>query len=79
LLDTQAWPVSLNTKYPDPLADLDKALFAFFKKNKGNWGISDFLAQCSENEVPQFLKHACRQIKLSVEPDEPEIVSSEDE
>ena len=26
---------------------------------KGGWSVADFLAQCTEEEIPKFLKEAC--------------------
>ena len=39
------------------------ALTDYFAKSKGSWGIADFLAQCSEAEIPQWLRHAAVKLK----------------
>lgn len=52
------WPQDLAQKYPDPEAQASAALTDYFAKSKGNWGIADFLAQCSEAEIPQWLRDA---------------------
>lgn len=52
------WPQDLAQKYPDPEAQPADSLTDYFAKSKGNWGIADFLAQCSEAEIPQWLRDA---------------------
>lgn len=49
------WSQDLAQKYPDPEAQAAAALTDYFAKSKGNWGIADFLAQCSEAEIPEWL------------------------
>jgi putative ATP-dependent endonuclease of OLD family len=62
------WPQDLKQTFPDPVAQAPAALEAYFKKNKGNWGISDFLAQCAEDEIPEWLRQACTQLKDICDP-----------
>lgn len=57
------WPHHLETKYPDPEQQATKALGEYFSWAKGNWGIADFLAQCTEVEIPQWIREACLQLK----------------
>lgn len=65
------WPQDLTQTFPDPIAQATDALAAYFKKNKGNWGISDFLAQCSEDEIPEWLRQACTRLKDICDPPPP--------
>jgi putative ATP-dependent endonuclease of OLD family len=65
------WPQDLTQTFPDPVAQASDALAAYFKKNKGNWGISDFLAQCSEDEIPEWLRQACARLKDICDPPPP--------
>ncbi|WP_149589981.1 ATP-dependent nuclease [Tabrizicola flagellatus] len=65
------WPQDLTQTFPDPVAQASDALAAYFKKNKGNWGISDFLAQCSEDEIPEWLRQACTRLKDICDPPPP--------
>ncbi|PTV93699.1 putative ATP-dependent endonuclease of OLD family [Rhodobacter aestuarii] len=65
------WPQDLTQTFPDPVAQATDALAAYFKKNKGNWGISDFLAQCSEDEIPEWLRQACTRLKDICDPPPP--------
>lgn len=53
------WPPHLLVKYPKPEASIDAALGEYFGWAKGNWGIADFLAQCSEQEMPVWVRNAC--------------------
>ena len=57
------WPPHLAQKYPDPEAQAATALAEYFAWSKGNWGIADFLAQCSESEVPEWLLKAVIKLK----------------
>jgi putative ATP-dependent endonuclease of OLD family len=57
--DLLTWPQHLAQQYPDPKADLINALKAYFKNKKGDWGIAEFLAQCTEDEIPQWIRETC--------------------
>ena len=59
------WPQHLAEKYPDPEAQAGAALAEYFARSKGNWGIADFLAQCSEAEVPEWLRDAALKLKAA--------------
>jgi putative ATP-dependent endonuclease of OLD family len=61
--DALEWPAHIMAKYADPKAQLNTALKEYFIQSKGNWGIADFLAQCNEDEIPKFLRHACVELK----------------
>ncbi|MBB3810740.1 ATP-dependent nuclease [Pseudochelatococcus contaminans] len=66
--DVLDWPPHLAAKYPDPKAQAQAALKEYFGWSKGNWGIADFLAQCNEVEIPQFLRDACLELKNLCDP-----------
>lgn len=53
------WPQHLAKKYPEPENQAAESLADYFAGSKANWGIADFLAQCNEEEVPEWLKNAC--------------------
>ena len=57
------WPPHLLTKYPNPKDDVAAALSDYFRWTKGNWGIADFLTQCTEDEIPQWLRDCCSTLK----------------
>lgn len=62
------WPPHLVKKHPDPVAQARAALADYFSWAKGNWGIADFIAQCSETEIPEWLRNACETLKQACEP-----------
>ncbi len=57
------WPTHLISKYPDPKDEPNKALLSYFRRLKGNLGIADFLAQCEESEIPEWIKETCIKLK----------------
>ena len=62
------WPQHLREKYEDPVAQAADALRDYFAWSKGNWGIADFLAQCNEDEIPEWLRQAAISIKEACMP-----------
>jgi len=62
------WPLHLELKYPSPDAQLQEALSEYFGVKKADWGVADFLAQCNEAEIPQWLRDACISLKNLCEP-----------
>jgi putative ATP-dependent endonuclease of the OLD family len=62
------WPRHLKVKYPDPEPQAAVALAEYFARSKGSWGIADFLAQCSEVEIPDWIREACLKLKLACTP-----------
>ncbi|MCJ2011861.1 ATP-binding protein [Methylobacterium sp. J-076] len=69
--DALDWPPHLITKYPDPKALAISALKDYFGWAKGNWGIADFLGQCSEVEIPSWIRDACITLKAICDPPAP--------
>lgn len=61
------WPPHLQKEFPTPRDDAAAALSAYFRWTKGNWGVADFLAQCDEVEIPQFLRDACQTLREQAE------------
>jgi putative ATP-dependent endonuclease of the OLD family len=62
------WPPHLLAKYSDPQTQAVAALTDYFSWSKGNWGIAEFLAQCSESEIPAWLRQACIVLKNLCDP-----------
>jgi putative ATP-dependent endonuclease of the OLD family len=62
------WPQHLAQKYPAPEAQAGAALAEYFAWSKGSCGIADFLAQCSEAEIPAWLRDACLKLKGACTP-----------
>ena len=69
--DQLDWPLHLVAKYPNPKAQATVALKEYFGWSKGNWGIAEFLAQCSEAEIPQWLRESCITLKALCDPPPP--------
>lgn len=59
------WPQHLAQKHPNPETQAEAALKEYFAWSKGNWGIADFLAQCEEGEIPEWLRDACLKLKAA--------------
>jgi putative ATP-dependent endonuclease of the OLD family len=57
------WPPHLKAKYAHPEAQAADALADYFQWSKGSWGIADFFAQCTEDEMPAWIREACLQLK----------------
>jgi putative ATP-dependent endonuclease of OLD family len=51
------------SKYPDLKKNTGAALADYFDWSKGNWGLADYLAQCSEAEIPKWLREVCLALK----------------
>ena len=62
------WPPHLTAKYGDPKANPAESLVDLFAWAKGGWSVADFLAQCSVDEIPQFLRNACITLKDLCDP-----------
>ena len=69
--DRLDWPPHLLGKYPNPKAQAALALKEYFGWSKGNWGIAEFLAQCSEAEIPQWLRETCIALRALCDPPPP--------
>lgn len=69
--DALDWPPHLLAKYPNPKANAIAALKEYFGWSKGNWGIAEFIAQCSEGEIPQWIREACITLKAVCDPPPP--------
>lgn len=70
--DVLDWPPHIIAKYADPKANLIAALKEYFSWAKGNWGIADFLGQCSEKEIPSWIREVCVELKAILDPPPPE-------
>jgi len=63
-----AWPPHLATKHSGGNVNMSDALMDYFQWSKGNWGIADFLAQCSEDEIPLWFRQTCSQLRMLCDP-----------
>jgi len=63
------WPDDLDQKYfqfkDKPYEDF---IEKYFKDTKGTGGLADFLAQCSETEIPEWLCEAAQKLKTACLP-----------
>ena len=66
--DLLTWPPHLLQKYPNPKDDVVAAVNEYFRWARGNWGIADFLVQCNEAEIPQWLRDSCTRLRELAQP-----------
>lgn len=59
------WPPHLKAEYPDMEASASAAVRDYFGWAKADWGVADFLAQCTEAEIPSWLREACISIRIT--------------
>ena len=63
------WPPDLTAKEISGRGGAaGAALSDYFSRSKANWGIADFLAQCGDDEIPQWLRNACIKLKTACTP-----------
>ena len=61
--DRISWPQHILNSCPSPKDCLQECLREYFEWSKGNLGIADFLAECTEDEIPQWIRQACLHLK----------------
>jgi len=61
--DLIQWPLDLLEMFPDFKADVINALMAYFAKKKGDLGIAEYIAQCTEDEIPLWIRDASMHLK----------------
>lgn len=66
--DLVDWPQHLTDQHPNPKHDVAAALSDYFRWSKGNWGIADFLSQCTEDEIPEWLRDCCVRLRELAQP-----------
>lgn len=76
--DLLTWPRHLEAKYPNPKLDIINAVGEYLGWAKGSWGLADFLAQCTESEIPQWMRDTCIRIR-ELSHTAPQIVLIEEE
>lgn len=62
-VDLIPWPPHLIQKFPQPKKNVEAAVSEYFRWAKGNWSIADFLTQCTEDEIPQWLRDCCVRLR----------------
>ncbi len=56
------WPAHITNEV-DLGSDLPKALRLYFNWAKGNWGVAEFLAQCNQDEMPEWIRQTCASLR----------------
>ena len=57
------WPQDIKTQYPDLNNQFEEALTAYFRDKKGIGGVADFLSQCTEKQIPEWLRKCCIELR----------------
>ena len=73
------WPPHLLQKHPQPKDDVVSAVGDYFRWSKGSWGVADFLTQCSEDEIPEWLRECCARLREVAAPEPSEPASTEED
>lgn len=60
-------PQHLLQKYQNPQGQIYELLSDYFQSKKADWGIADFLSQCNEHEIPEWLRNSAKAIKQACE------------
>lgn len=71
IVDSGDWPQHLARQTPNdatPLLDLQQALADYLGWSKGSGSAADFVAQCTRNEMPEFIVQTLAAIQVEAEP-----------
>ncbi len=71
-IDAIQWPPHLVTAFPNPKSNPVDALGKFFEWSKGNLGLAEFIAQCNEAEIPDWIRQMCRDLRDLCQPPAPD-------
>lgn len=74
-IDALSWPQHLKTAFPNPKANASEALSRYFAGKKGDLGVAEFIAQCEESEIPDWIRQMCRDLRALCQPPEPPTAS----
>ncbi len=70
-IDAIQWPPHLVTAFSNPKSNPVDALGKFFEWSKGNLGLAEFIAQCNEAEIPDWIRQMCRDLRELCQPPAP--------
>lgn len=70
-IDALTWPQHLATAFPNPKANASEALSKYFAWSKGDLGLAEFIAQCTEAETPEWIRQVCRDLRQLCQPSKP--------
>jgi putative ATP-dependent endonuclease of OLD family len=71
-IDAVPLPPHLAAKYPNPKTKAIEVIGEFLGWSKGNWGLAEFLSQCDEAEIPEWIRKTCRELRELCQPPAPE-------
>ncbi len=71
-IDAIELPPHLSAKYPNPKANALDVVSEFLGWAKGNWGLAEFLSQCNEAEIPEWIRNTCCELRDLCQPPAPE-------
>jgi putative ATP-dependent endonuclease of the OLD family len=77
-IDALQGPPHLKSKYADPKASAAAFLADYFDWSKGNWGMAEFLSQCSEEEIPEWIRQTCLSLRDLCQPPKAETEKEEE-
>lgn len=63
---------STDQVHPYTIEDIRKAVSGYFLDKKGNGRLEEFLLQCSEDEIPVWLREKCLELLWDCEPNQQE-------
>jgi len=70
-IDAIQWPQHLTTAFPNPKANASEALSKYFTWTKGDLGWAEFVSQCVEAEIPEWIRQMCRDLRELCQPPKP--------
>lgn len=72
-IDATPLPQHLAAKYPNPnpKAQASTVISEFFDWSKGNFGLAEFIAQCGEAEIPEWIRNTCKELRALCQPPPP--------
>lgn len=62
-IDAIQLPKHLAAKFVSPKAQALEVITEFLGWSKGNWGLAEFLSQCEETEIPEWIRKTCRDLR----------------
>ena len=60
------WPSHLQKPDPDSPEDVRGSVRKYFRWTKASLGVADFLAQCALEEIPEWLRDCCSELRAIV-------------
>lgn len=61
-------PEKYEKAYPEPDKDVIKLFAEYFKDNKADGAMADFLSQCTEDEIPSWIRKSAIELKELLNP-----------